>query len=300
MSFALLEMLFIENTIARVGYVMSSLFWYSCLAVIGIGIAAFSIYKKTHLAEFSTWIVFYLFATSITWLGEFTVLGLFNSYAYKPNVFNDPWAENLLGHLILNSTLWPGTAVLVVAYSLGYSGICLISAGNVLIEYLFVNHGIYEQHWWNYSMTAGAVILFLAFSKKWFVIMNQRRYGLQRFITLYFVAFVIIHIPFPLLLLFGKQYYDVDLAENLYLSSTTFIFFYHLAETFIIVAFSYLNRWYWKLAPFVISFVGQVILTIRGILIFQDGWNLFYTLLVYTLSITICILIEKYTLKPLR
>ena len=124
-------------------------------------------YQKRHLTELSTWIVFYLFATSITWLGEFTVLGLFNSYAYKPGVFNDPWAK-LSSHLILNSTLWPGMAILVLAYSLGYKWICLFSAGNVLIEYLFVKFGMYEQHWWKYYMTAGAVVLFLTITKKWF------------------------------------------------------------------------------------------------------------------------------------
>lgn len=277
---------------------MPSLFWYNCLAIAGVGIAAFSIYKKRHLTELSTWIVFYLFATSVTWVGEFTVLGLFNSYAYKPGVFNDPWAENLLGHLILNSTLWPGMAVLVTAYSLGYKWICLLSAGNVLIEYLFVKLGMYEQHWWTYYMTAGAVVLFLVIIKKWFSIMNRERYGLPRFITLYFVACVIIHIPFPLLLLLGKQYYAVDLTQNLYRSSIIFILLYHLVETFIVVAFSYLNRWYWKLVPFVMSFLGQSTLANKGILIFQNGWNLFYTILIYAVSITVCILMEKYTLKP--
>lgn len=277
---------------------MSSLFGYNSLGIIGIGIAAFSMYKKRRLTELSTWVVFYLFATSITWLGEFTVLGLFNSYAYKPNVFNDPWAENLLGHLILNSTLWPSMAILVVAYSLGYEWICLISAGNVLIEYVFVNLGMYEQHWWNYYMTAGTVVLFLTIAKNWFPIMNRERHGLPRFITLYFVAVVIIHLPFPLLLLFGKQYYGMDLAQNLYRSSIIFILFYHLVESFIIVALLFLNRWYWTLVPFVISFLGQSVLANKGILIFQDGWNLFYTLVIYTMSITVCILLEKYTLKP--
>lgn len=158
---------------------MSNLFWYNFLGIIGLGFTAFSIYKKRCLTELSTWIVFYLFATSITWLGEFTVLGLFSSYAYKPGMFTDPWAENLLGHLILNSTLWPGMAILVTSYSLGYQWICLLSAGNVLIEYLFVKFGMYEHHWWEYYMTACAVVLFLPLVKKWFAIMNQERHGGQ-------------------------------------------------------------------------------------------------------------------------
>jgi hypothetical protein len=277
---------------------MSSLFGYTCVALIGVGLAAVSMYKKKCLTELSTWIVFFLFATSVTWLGEFTVLGLLNSYAYKPGVFSDPWAENLLGHLILNSTLWPGMAILVAAYSLGYEWFCLLSAWNVFIEFLFVKLGMYEQHWWHYYMTAGAVILYLAIIKKWFPLMNQKRHGLPRFITLYFAALVIIHLPFLLLLLFGKQYYDVNFAQNLYRSSTIFILFYHLVEAFIIVAFSFLNTWYWKCMPFFISFSGQSLLANKGILIFLDGWNLFYTLLIYAIVITIYILLEKYTLRP--
>jgi hypothetical protein len=147
-------------------------------------------------------------------------------------------------------------------------------------------------------MTVGTVVLFLGIAKKWFHIMNRKRHGLTRFITLYLVAFVIIHIPFPLLLLSGKQYYSVDLVQNMYRSSTIFILLYHLVETFIMMAFLFLDTWYWKLVPFVISFVGQSILANRNILIFQDGWNLFYTLLIYTLSISVCVILEKYTLKP--
>jgi len=277
---------------------MSNLFWYNFLAIIGIGIAAFSIYKKKHLTELSTWIVFYLFATSITWLGEFTVLGFFSSYAYKPGVFSDPWAENLLGHLILNSTLWPGMAILVVAYSLDYKWIILISAVNVLIEYLFVQFGMYEQHWWKYYMTAVTVVLFLTIAKKWFSIINRERHGISRFITLYLVAVVIIHISFPLLLLLDKQYYSVHLTENLYRSSIIFILSYHLIETFIIVIFSYFDTRYWKAVPFVISSLGQTFLASRGILIFKDEWNLFYTIIIYAISITVIILVEKHTLKP--
>jgi len=277
---------------------MSNLFWFNCLGVIGVGTAAFSIYKKRGLTELSTWIVFYLFATGITWLGEFTVLGFFDSYAYKPHVFSDSWAENLLGHLILNSTLYPGMAILIVAYSMGYKWISLLSVGNVLIEYFFVKFGMYEQHWWNYYMTGTAVFLVLTIAQKWFSIMNQKRHGLPRFITLYFVSLVIIHISFPVLLLLDKQYYGMALTQNLYRSSIIFILSYHLLEALIVVGFSYLNKWYWKLIPFVISFLGQSILANRGILIFRDGWTLFYTIFIYAISITVCMLVEKYTLQP--
>lgn len=168
----------------------------------------------------------------------------------------------------------------------------------MLIEYWFVKSGMYAQHWWKYYMTAVAVVLFLAIVKKWFIIMNRERHGLPRFITFYLVFFVVIHISFPLLLLLGKQHYSVDFAQNMYRSSTLFILLYHLIETFLVTMLLLLDTWYGKMVPFVISFAGQASLANSNILIFEDGWKLFYTILVYAISITICILIEKYTLRP--
>jgi hypothetical protein len=277
---------------------VSALFWYNCLAVIGVGSAAFALYNKRNLTELSTWFVFFLFATSITWLSEFTVLGLFDSYAYKPGVFANPWAENIVGHLILNSTLWPGTAVAVVAYRLGYGWIAIITAAFLTVEYLFIRAGFYEQHWWRYYMTATALILFLLISKAWFPLMNERRYGLIRFVTMFFAAFVIIHLPIPLLLLYGKQYYSAALAEDIYRSSTIFILLYNLVEAAVVMFFLFLDKWFWKLASFGIAFGGHIFLAAGNILIVQDGWRLEYTLLIYAITLTGCIFMEKYALRP--
>lgn len=277
---------------------MSNLFWYSCLAILGVALAVFSVYKNRRLVGLANWLVFYLFVTGITWVGEFSVLGLFNSYAYKPGLFADPWAENLSGHLILNSTLWPGVGVLVAAYSLGYGWLCLISGLFVLTEYIFVMFGLYEQHWWRYYMTAGTLFLFLVIAKNWFRLINRKRHGFPRFVTMFFAALVIIHLPFPLLLLLGKQHYQVALADNLVLSSTIFSFSYQAAEALIAMACFFLGKWHWKLAPFVIAAAGQAVLAKMGILIILDGWNFLYLLLTYFTCLAICLLMEKYTLLP--
>ena len=282
---------------------MSSLFWYNCLAIIGVGIAVYSLYMKRYTYKISTLVVFYLFATSITWIGEYVALGIFNGYAYKPGVFADPWAENITGHLLLNSTIWPGAATLMVAYSLGYGWFPLITAPFILAEYLFAKLGIYEQHWWKYYMSVIVVVLFLTISRKWFVQMNHTRYGLTRAVIFYFIGLLIIHTPVPLLLLFGKQYYSLGLVENmfgnLYRSSTIFIFAYHLIESFLLVFFVCIfNKWLWKLVPFIIAFVGQSTLAKMNILIFQDGWQLLYTNLIYAICLIVFILIERYTLRP--
>lgn len=282
---------------------MSSLFWYICLAIIGIVVATYTIYKKRDTYKVSTLLVFYLFTASITWIGEFTVLGLLNSYSYKTGLFADPWAQNLLGHLLINSTLYPAAAIVMVANSLRYGWILIVAAFFTLLEYMFVKLRIYEQHWWRYYMTPIAVVIFLAFFHKWFPKMNRRPYGLTRAVTFYFVAMIIIHIPAPVLLLLGKQYYQIgfinNLVGNLYLASIVIIFFYHLIESFLLVLFTCVfNKWYLKILPVIISIVVQSILVKMNILIINAGWNLVYTLVIYEIFIIAYILVEKYTLKP--
>jgi hypothetical protein len=36
-----------------------------------------------------------------------------------------------------------------------------------LVESLFMKFGLYEHHWWEYYMTAGAVLLYLVIAKIW-------------------------------------------------------------------------------------------------------------------------------------
>jgi len=136
---------------------MSSVLWYICLTAVSVAIAVYAIYKKRNTYRISTLVVFYLFTTSVAWMGEFIVLGIFDSYAYKPGISADPWAENLSGHLFLNSSMFPAAAILMATLSPGYLGISLITAAFILAEYLFVRLGIYEQHWWNYYYFSGFI-----------------------------------------------------------------------------------------------------------------------------------------------
>jgi hypothetical protein len=139
-------------------------------------------------------------------------------------------------------------------------------------------------------------------TKKWFSKMNKERYGLTRAIIFYFVAFLFIHLPSPILLLLGKQHYQLGLINNLigdfYLSSTMISFIYHLVISGIFVFFvCILKKWYWKIAPFIISLTVLTTYAKMNILIIDDGWKFIYSLLIEQICIAIFILIEKYTLK---
>ncbi len=282
---------------------MPNLFWYICIAVANVAITAISIFLKRNTYKVSTLIVFYLFAAGTAWVGEFIILGLFNSYAYKTGFFNDPWAQNLLGHLLLNTTVYPAVAVVMAAFSLRFGWISTVTVFFLAIEYLFVKQGLYEHYWWRYHMTAITAVVFLAIAKQWFDKLILKQYGAIRTMTFYFVAMLMIHTPAPVLLLTGKLHYRLGFVDNyfkdLYLSSTIIIFFYHLFEAVLLVVFTcVLKKWYWKMVPFVISITVQSLFVKMNVLVFSEGWGLFHTLVIYELFIAAFILVEKYTLVP--
>lgn len=282
--------------------IMQNIYWYLALAIISLGAIGFIIFHKRNTYKASTLLVFVLFSACFTWIGEFIVLGLFDAYAYKTGVFENPWAQNLLGHLLINTTLYPAAAIVLVTYQLRYRWVLLTAGFFTLIEYGFVQLRIYEQHWWRYYMTFLAVTFFLSVYRKWFSAMNQKRYGLVRAATFYFVAMLIIHAPAPILLLLGKQHYQMSFVNNLfgdlYLSSIIVIFFYHLFEALLLVLCTcVLRRWYWSLLPIIISIAAQTIFAKLNILIIEQGWSLIYTIVIYLLFIVIYVLVEKTTLK---
>lgn len=152
-------------------------------------------------------------------------------------------------------------------------------------------------------MTSIAVVIFLIICKYWFSKMNQKPYGITRTLTFYFVAMVIVHIPAPILLLLGKVSYQIgfvnDYLDNIYLSSTIIVFFYHLIECFLLVLFvCILRNKLWKLAPFILSIAVQSLFAKMNILVLDAGWSLFYTISIYELFILLFILLEKYSLNP--
>lgn len=282
---------------------MPNLFWYILVSAIGLGIGFYTIYMKKDVYPISTLIVFFLFSTGISWIGEFTILGLFNSYEYKTGVFTDIWAQNILGHKLLNSTFYPGVALLTATFSLRYYGISFIAVSFALIEYLFVKLGAYEQHWWRYYMTSIAVVIYLLITKYWFAKMLRKPHKITRAITFYFPAIVIIDFLPSILPLLGKQHYQIgwvyNLFGNLYRTSTMILFTYHLIESFFLVLFiCILKKWYWRVVPFFIPFIAELLFAKTNILILEDGWNLAYTIFIDEIFIVLFVLLEKYSLRP--
>lgn len=282
---------------------MKNIYWFICLAVIGTGIAAITIYKKRHLYKVSVLIAFYLYMSGLTWFCEFIVLGAFNSYAYKTGVFDNIWAQNLLGHLLLNTTFYPSAAIVTVTSKRRKFFVIFYTVIFTLTEYSFIQLGLYEHHWWRYYMTILTVVILLIIAIKWFDRIIDKCVGLTRAVTFFFIALLVVHFPAPILLLLGKQYYQLkiinDFFGDLYLSSIIFIFTYHLLECAILAWITcILKKRYLKILPFIISIASQCIFAALHLMVLDYHWHLIYTLIIYEVFIGAFILIEKHTLKP--
>lgn len=270
---------------------MASIYWYGALAVIGLGLAVFVLYKKKNYYEF---ILFFLFAIMSTFIGEMIVMLFLNSYSYMPGIYMDYYAENILGHIITNTTLWPATALLVAAYSLRGRWIVLISAIFTLVDIFFINLGIYRHNWWETWMTSVVIILYCFLVKLWFGQLKSKRGGILRYITFWFGLLVILKLPESFLLLSGMQYAIVGWFENLYRDAGVFSVFYNMALSLVSVFFiCILKKWYWKLFPFIIYFSGDAILWNKEILFFNGGWNIYYLMLVHVVCLALFIALEN-------
>ncbi len=283
---------------------MTDYIWYYSLAAVSFITGLWVIIQKRKTYPVSTMMIYYLFATGITWIGEFIVLGIFHSYEYKTGLYDSIWAQSLIGHLLLNTTMFPAAGLIMVTNSRSYLRSALIAAVFVVIEYLFHELGIYVQHWWRYYMSAVNLFIFEAVSRIWFNKMVRPFRRSTRAVVLYFVGMVIIHLPSPLLLLYGRMNYTMEwiyqMVHDIYITSIIISFFLHLLESLLLVLVAcILKNPLWKLVPFIISAAVQTLFARTGIMVVNHGWKPIYTILVSALSITVFYLIEKSSLKLL-
>jgi hypothetical protein len=271
--------------------------WFIVMAVIGISISTYTICKKKNFTEY---IAVYLFVTMVSYNGEALILGIFHSYAYKLGVFSDPWAENILGHILPNSTLWPATAMLVIVFSLRYRWVLLFSVLYMLLDMLFIKLGIYQHNWWRTWMTGAAIFLYCVITKQWHARLDDKRFRILRYIAFSYALWTVLYTPTIPLLLAEKQHFSAGWFENSYLDSAMFAFVYDAFLSFICIYFiCILKKWYWKLVPFAFCFACDITLMISGHLFFSGGWNMFYLILLRTICLSLYIALEsKYSYRP--
>jgi hypothetical protein len=214
-------------------------------------------------------------------------------------VFLDRYEDDIIGHLIPNSTVWPATALLVAAFALRLRWIFVITAIYMLLDVLFINLGLYEHNWWSTWMTGVAIFTYCIAMKHWYRKMEDRRYIALRYIMFSMILSFLLFEPSALLLLLGKQACSAGWFANMFRDCVTFEFTYHFAIALVCAGFICLpERRIWKLAPFALVITCDFILLEAGILSFYNGWNFFYLMLTRAISLLLFIFLEsRYSYK---
>lgn len=268
---------------------MPGYIYYIAVSVIGLALAVYVIYKKKNYAKLIT---FYLFATLVADCGEVLVMLLLNSYTYKLGVFADPIANDVLGHLLPNSTLWPAVAIFIAAYKPRLRWIVTIAFGFFVLDIIFIQLGVYKHNWWQSWMSGAAVFIYCVLMRFWYSKLEDSK--ILRFISFSSAYSLIMFLPAVTLLLIGNQFYSVGIFTDKYRDSVIFSFALHAALgppgiLFLCV----LKRWYWKFMPLVIIFTCDLLLVAFGLLKFLNGWNVYCLMIIRIICLIIFIRLEK-------
>ncbi|TYP79201.1 hypothetical protein [Paenibacillus methanolicus] len=278
---------------------MPNMVWYYGLIAIGVIITAFTLRRRANLAD---WLTYFLFTTAWSWVGESFILFVFHGYDYKPGLYQDVFAENIIGHIIANSSYWAAAAVAVMYYRTSYLWIAIYSLGFMLTEFIFTRVGVYEQYWWKTYMTGITAFIFLVLMKKWYVLLQARAYKSPRVIVFGTLAWVILQTPTSVLMLFDKQFFRVHWVTNIYRDSTLFSgFVYHVIMAFVILYCMYVPRhWAWRMAPLILLAAFDALLFNAGILRFSNDWSLIELISIRAVSLAVIFLLEHYSLEEER
>jgi hypothetical protein len=273
---------------------MSNIFWYYCVAVIGLALILYTLYKKKNILDLCS---FFLAAVSFAYLLEVVGLFVFRSYDYIPGLYDDPIAESIYGHLVCNGFFWGGFLLLSAAFSLRFYWILVISAFFMAVEVFFLKKGLYIHHWWKLYYTGISVMLLLPITKKWLFWVSQKKYRLLRYMTFYLISWLLLTGPTIILLITGNQHFGIGLSNNYYLDDIYFDVPYHLILSYIPLFFiNFLKKPHWKAVPFIIIPMCDFVLTSVNILSFHNGWSLFYLIQLRFLCLSLYIMLEKHTL----
>lgn len=278
---------------------MPGYFYYIAVSVMGLALAVFVICKNKNRVKLIT---FYLFSALFADCGEVLALLLLNAYSYKLDLFTNPWADNIWGHLLPNNTLWPAVAVFIAAYAPRFRWIISISVLFIMLDILFIQLGVYVHHWWQSWMSGVAVFLYCIIMRFWYSKLEDNKFKILRFFTFSSMFTIIMFLPTATLLLADKEFYRVGIYTNLYKDSITFSFLFDVTVSPLSITFlCILKKWYWKLVPFIIFIAGDLLFMSFGILNFLNGWNIFYLIIIRAICLLIFIKIEeKYSYNPAR
>ncbi|MBO7743589.1 hypothetical protein I8J29_05240 [Paenibacillus sp. MWE-103] len=154
---------------------------------------------------------------------EFYIFVLKDCYRYSPHLLAIPYYDNVLGAVFSNLLSVPVAALFIAVYRLSWRWIVGLSLAYGGVEWLFLQLGIYQHHWWRTGYTILALILFFRFARQWLVWLAERGRAF-RFVTLLMFAWsVVATVVFTLAVtgirVFHSGYFQDPYRDDIFLSA---------------------------------------------------------------------------------
>ncbi|WP_134685696.1 hypothetical protein [Brevibacillus migulae] len=243
-------------------------------------------------------VILYLTYVGMVYIFEYFVLVILDAYAYIPHFIANPYLDNMLGAFVSNFVIVPVLASLIAVLQLHVGWIIAISLLLCGIEWLFLQLGIYQLHWWKISYTFPGLLFFFWLTRLWYrKVMDGNR--IYQYITFLMFTFTVVDSAVFLLLLSGIRQFQPGVYENMYRDDVFFSALYAFIKMLVLA-----NSIYWsaKLRFAFIAIgailVGQFSLIQAGILKLYVPYGTF--LLIYLFACTLIICLLRYTRRFFR
>lgn len=258
--------------------------WYIIIALVSSTLLTITLFKTRDKKV----VALYTFLSGLTYIFEYIIFVLFNSYIYHPNVLKNAYFDSVLGSVASNAFSIPMTGAMIGALRIGWKGIAFIIFLILLTEKWFLTIHAYEQSWWKISYTGVALIFLFIFAKNWYSKLQGNITVFIRFVSLYFTC-ILIHASavYVLVAFFNLYHYRIGWFSNETRDHVAFATAYILFLSLILtplVAFK--MKWVWRVIVIFLTVPINWLLVKQGILIMSDNWSLWHFLI-----LRICILL---------
>lgn len=244
--------------------------WYLLLAAVTIGLLVYLLFKSNS-RKFT--IGFCFAVLGLTFFAETAFLTLLDAYQYYPKLSRDPFLDSVIGNYFSQFSITV-TAVLVSTISLPKIWYFIIPAAYCLIEFSFLQLGIYEHKGYQTWYTFVLVLLLLWISQLWYRNMMHFPKKTIFYLTLFLGANASFSVTVVFFFYaFSIQVFNIVVFDNdFFRNQAVFIVCYRTIIILLMMILYGLNlKWRWKGAGFILIFMMNYILFKTGIQTFKDG-----------------------------
>ncbi|WP_078593067.1 hypothetical protein [Evansella clarkii] len=190
-------------------------------------------------------ILLYFIMAGHTFLFEYVIFTLLDSYVYYPKILQNPFYDSIMGAIVSNGFVIPMVSVSMAAFYVSWKNRFLTAFYIMAIEVLFLSLGIYEHNWYRTIYTGFGVLGAFLIADFWHSTLRGKPGRLARFFSLFIPAYTFkASAQFFASGVFNKFIYTAGWFENPYRDSIAYATPSAIFCSLILAyTFTYYKRW---------------------------------------------------------